>query len=245
MGKYWNKVRKAKRRAYDRLEGQDDQSQAKKYSGWMTNLFSAKPSNDTKEDKALLKDIKLVKYYDSSINKLKKMILNIDVPRFEKAYIETIQALNLRKLQYLQNYIILIEIVQEQSEVLEVNYPLNNRKIIENQFFDEEGNIFNSMLKSFASGISSVKGSPLDKDKLLIQATTKNSPFCEIITKTPIDKKKIFGSLKQTSSSLLRKAQAMNKPIHSNRKLFENGEDEKLSSASNQEALHILNKENN
>lgn len=98
MGKYWNKVRKAKRRAYDRLEGQDDQSQAKKYSGWMTNLFSAKPSNDTKEDKALLKDIKLVKYYDSSINKLKKMILNIDVPRFEKAYIETIQALNLRKL---------------------------------------------------------------------------------------------------------------------------------------------------
>lgn len=101
------------------------------------------------------------------------------------------------------------------------------------------------MLKSFASGISSVKGSPLDKDKLLIQATTKNSPFCEIITKTPIDKKKIFGSLKQTSSSLLRKAQAMNKPIHSNRKLFENGEDEKLSSASNQDALHILNKENN
>lgn len=118
-----------------------------------------------------------------------------------------------------------IEVVQEQSEILEYNYA-ENRKIIDNQFFDEDGNIFNSMLISFASGLSSIKGSPMNLDKNIPnQATNKNSPFCDLIVKTPIDKKKLFGNLKQTSSSLIRKAQAMNKPVHSNRKLF--GDDEK------------------
>lgn len=72
--------------------------------------------------------------------------------------------------------IILLEVIQEQSEILELNYG-DQRKIIENQFFDEEGNIFNSMLKSFASGISSIKGSPLDADKVVNFGTGKNSPY--------------------------------------------------------------------
>lgn len=141
--------------------------------------------------------------------------------------------------------VILIEVIQEQSEILEVNYA-DNRKIIENQFFDEDGNFFNSMLKSFASGISSIKGSPLDLDKIHNQPTTKNSPYCDLNIKTPIDKKKLFGNFKQTSSSLLRKAQAMNKPIHSNRKLFENDEEVKPPLKNkNHPLVELTNKENN
>jgi hypothetical protein len=122
---------------------------------------------------------------------------------------------------------------------LELNYG-GQRKIIENQFFDEEGNIFNSMMKSFASGISSVKGSPLDVDKFVNFATGKNSPYWDLNVRTPVDKKKIFGNLKQTSSSLLRKAQAMNKPVHSNRKLFS----DKVSNVP-QNKFELSNKENN
>jgi len=90
--------------------------------------------------------------------------------------------------------------------------------------FDSDGNLFSSMCKSFASGVSSIKGSPLNVEKIPPQifGSKQNTPFMEIVTKTPIDKRKIFSSFKQTSSSLLRKAQAMKEPIHSNRKLFDN-----------------------
>lgn len=140
-----------------------------------------------------------------------------------------------------------LEVVQqEQSEILEMDYSDNRKKIIENQFFDEDGNFFNSMLISFASGISSVKGSPLDVEKLNIQPNSKNSPYYDLNIRTPIDKKKLFGNLKQTSSSLHRKAQAMNKPMHSNRKLFD-GEDElkpKIFQQSSSKVV-LIDKENN
>lgn len=135
----------------------------------------------------------------------------------------------------------LLEVVQEQSEVFDLN-PNENAKIIENQFFDEDGNIFNSMLKSFASGISSIKGSPMEINKQYGQPTAKTSPYCDLIVRTPIDKKKLFGNFKQTSSSLLRKAQAMNKPVHSNRKLlFENPETKEIK----QPIVQLVDKENN
>lgn len=138
------------------------------------------------------------------------------------------------------------EVVQEQSEIMEIDHADHKNKIIENQFFDEDGNIFNSMLKSFASGISSIKGSPLDADKLHIQPSSKNSPYWDLISKTPIDKKKLFGNLKQTSSSLIRKAKAMNNPVHSNRKLFSEEEPEKALIKGIPQARVILSdKENN
>lgn len=96
------------------------------------------------------------------------------------------------------------------------------------------------MLKSFASGISSIKGSPLDADKVVNFGTGKNSPYWDLNVRTPVDKKKIFGNLKQTSSSLLRKAQAMNKPIHSNRKLFAD-----KAPVIPQKKFELSNKENN
>ena len=71
-------MRKAKRRIYDKmelLEGHSEKSQTKN-SGWMTNLFSTKPSYETPEERINRKDLKLIKFYDSSINKLKMMILN-------------------------------------------------------------------------------------------------------------------------------------------------------------------------
>lgn len=99
------------------------------------------------------------------------------------------------------------------------------------------------MMKSFASGISSIKGTPLNPEKINIQQTTKNSPFCEIITKTPKGKM-IFSNLKQTSSSLLRKAQAMNKPIHSNRKLFNDEEEKSVGAKSKLDENKLNDKEN-
>jgi len=101
------------------------------------------------------------------------------------------------------------------------------------------------MLKSFASGISSIKGSPLDSEKIAGIQLNKPSPYIDLNIRTPNDKKKLFGNLQQTSSSLLRKAKAMNKPIHSNRKLFSEN-DEKLGLKRIPQAKIMLsNKENN
>lgn len=138
-----------------------------------------------------------------------------------------------------------LEVVQEQSEILEIDYD-NNRKIIENQFFDEEGNIFNSMLISFVSGISSIRGTPLNAEKLNLQPSNKNSPYCGLNVRTPTDKKKLFGNLQQTSSSLHRKAQAMNKPMHSNRKLFDGDEVTKpIHTKKASPRVMLVDKENN
>lgn len=60
----------------------------------MSNLFSAGTTAETRVNK---RNANLIRFYDSSIRKLKKLILNIDIQRFEKTYIETIKALNLRK----------------------------------------------------------------------------------------------------------------------------------------------------
>jgi hypothetical protein len=94
-------VRKAKKRAYEKLEQQQeeahDRSNTKQSLGWVTNLFSTKPQSETAEDKARKRDHNLVRFYDKSIEKLKKMILQLNIPNFEKSYISMIQELNLRK----------------------------------------------------------------------------------------------------------------------------------------------------
>lgn len=59
-----------------------------------------------------------------------------------------------------------------------------------------------------------------------------------------MDKNK-FGNFKQTSSSLLRKAQAMNKPVHSNRKLFSDNENEIKQKGIPQAKVSLQDKENN
>lgn len=102
------------------------------------------------------------------------------------------------------------------------------------------------MMKSFASGISSIKGSPIDADKWIGLPTNKPSPYLDLVVRTPADKKKLYGNFKQTSSSLLRKAQAMNKPVHSNRKLFSDNEKEVKKRGVPQAVVSLNNdKENN
>lgn len=95
-------MRKAKKRAYEKLEqqqqeGTHDGSNTKQSLGWATNLFSTKPHSENAEEKLKKRDNNLVKFYDKCIENLKKMILQLNIPTFEKSYISMIQELNLRK----------------------------------------------------------------------------------------------------------------------------------------------------
>lgn len=98
VAKYLNKVRKAKKRAYDSLlEEKKHEKSGHKNSGWMTQLFSTKPVSEPAEDYLKRKDHNLLKFYDTSVDTLKELITYLNIPKFEKSYISLIQQLNLRK----------------------------------------------------------------------------------------------------------------------------------------------------
>ena len=210
---------KQNKRVYDRLEKNGDNLEQLYPINSQRKLFKSNTSSKEFDLKVIEMDHRLVKFYDHSWEKLKYLISKLNISKFEKCYIDTVK--ELYKLQH-----VIDPISYEQSEVIEINNTNRDKiKIMENQLFDADGNLFSSMWKSIASGVSSGKGSPIDIQKVPIQGTIgskNNSPMIEIITKTPVDKKKLFGNLKQTSSSLIRKAQAMKEPMHSNRKLFSN-----------------------
>lgn len=92
-------MRKAKKRTYDRMEQAQefiDKSHTKKSLGWITNVFSTKPQS-TVEDKQRMQDEKIIDFYEESLETLKGQIRNLNVPNFERSYIELIQELNRRK----------------------------------------------------------------------------------------------------------------------------------------------------
>ncbi|CAI2364563.1 unnamed protein product [Moneuplotes crassus] len=231
LAKYLNKIRQAKKRQYEDVEGLKIKELSEKKAAWMTNLFANDPQHKSSQEKQRSKDTKLLKFYEESQQKIRNFIKNLNLIPVEKTYISVIVKLNQQFLQ-------------EQSEILETKIG-DQRKIIENQFFDEDGNFFNSMMKSFASGISSIKGSPIDADKCIGLPNNKPSPYLDLVVRTPADKKKLYGNFKQTSSSLLRKAQAMNKPIHSNRKLFSDNEKDVKMKGVPQAVVSLNDKENN
>lgn len=90
MAKYWNKVRKAKKKSYD-SEGSSSSNQFHVASA--TKLFSKSPlrsnnnvqnENNKKDEELSDKDKKLIEFYEHSISKLKVLISKVNITEFEK-----------------------------------------------------------------------------------------------------------------------------------------------------------------
>lgn len=99
IARYWNKIRKAKKRSYEISDQNVEKSieRSKQSNGWMTNLFSTRPQSEANEDKLRRKDADLLRFYERSIADLKTLIQRLKVCNFEKSYIELLQTLNKRK----------------------------------------------------------------------------------------------------------------------------------------------------
>jgi hypothetical protein len=82
MAKYWNKVRKAKRRTYEKLQQSEESGKFVTLNA-QRNLFFDSNTNNA-NDKESYKDQKFLRFYDHSIEKLKGLIQNLSVTRFEK-----------------------------------------------------------------------------------------------------------------------------------------------------------------
>lgn len=83
MAKYWNKVRKAKKRTYERLQKSEEIGQFNLINS-QRNLFNANKDHADHDNSLLKKDEKLVQFYDYSIDTLKTLLAKLNIPSFEK-----------------------------------------------------------------------------------------------------------------------------------------------------------------
>ena len=99
LAKYLNKIRQAKKREYEDVEREKENSKgmSEKKGAWVTNLFSTKPQSTINEEELKRMDAKLLKFYTESLDKIKQYIKNMNIIWFERSYINVIQQLNLGK----------------------------------------------------------------------------------------------------------------------------------------------------